>query len=243
MGSEFCSCQHFFIKTENESDMLSNAKRDFSTIDKKKTSDKRFEEESLANDQYYKLKDIDIQNNNKKDRINMPSNLNSDIKKKGIFNLNNSYDNENKENKDKNNEKVENTVEKNQKENNINNNKSPFKKTFTFKDDYVKSNGDTVKKEGNNSNNNNIVINNNENNNILNNQEDSSNNANNKGNLKKVFTKEEFNINNKINEEEDEYNKSQDIQYEKITKNSKINTNVQMKKKIKKTKKIKMNLK
>ena len=141
MGSEFCSCQHFFIKTENESDMLSNAKRDFSTIDKKKTSDKRFEEESLANDQYYKLKDIDIQNNNKKDRINMPSNLNSDIKKKGIFNLNNSYDNENKENKDKNNEKVENTVEKNQKENNINNNKSPFKKTFTFKDDYVKSNG------------------------------------------------------------------------------------------------------
>ena len=70
------------------------------------------------------------------------------------------------------------------------------------------------------------MINNNENNNILNNQEDSSNNANNKGNLKKVFTKEEFNINNKINEEEDEYNKSQDIQYEKITKNSKINTNV-----------------
>ena len=54
------------------------------------------------------------------------------------------------------------------------------------------------------------------NNNLQNNQEDSSNNANNKGNLKKVFTKEEFNINNKINEEEDEYNKSQDIQYLKI---------------------------
>ena len=50
MGSEFCSCQHFFIKTENESDMLSNAKRDFSTIDKKKTSDKRFEEEKKMND-------------------------------------------------------------------------------------------------------------------------------------------------------------------------------------------------
>ena len=45
MGSEFCSCQHFFVKTENESDMLSNnARKDFNTIDKKNTSDKRFEE-------------------------------------------------------------------------------------------------------------------------------------------------------------------------------------------------------
>ena len=56
MGSEFCSCQHFFVKTENESNMLSKGRKEFSTIDKKNTSDKRLEEEASTNDKYYKQK-------------------------------------------------------------------------------------------------------------------------------------------------------------------------------------------
>ena len=95
MGSDFCSCQHFFVKTENESNMLSNSKREFSTIDKKYTIDKRFEEESVTNDQCSKIKTIDI-NNKENDTIDKQPTYLQSPKKKGIFNISNSYDDENK---------------------------------------------------------------------------------------------------------------------------------------------------
>ena len=44
MGSDFCSCQHFFVKTENESNMYSNSRKDLSSIENKNTLDKRFDE-------------------------------------------------------------------------------------------------------------------------------------------------------------------------------------------------------
>jgi hypothetical protein len=112
--------------------MLSNSKKEFSTIDKKNSVDKRFEEDSTTNEKYSKLKFGDI--NSKNDTIDKPTNYIESTKKKGIFDINNSFDKENKENKNNEN------MEKNQKENNIGNPKSPFKKTFTFKDTYMKSN-------------------------------------------------------------------------------------------------------
>ena len=48
MGSDFCSCQHFFVKTENESNMYSNSRSKLSTIDNKNTLDKRLISEGLA---------------------------------------------------------------------------------------------------------------------------------------------------------------------------------------------------
>ena len=90
MGSEFCSCQHFFVKTENESNMLSKDRKEFSTIDKKNTLDKRLEEEASTNDKYYKQK--------MGDTIDNPTNYIDSTKKKGIFNINNNnYENEKKE--------------------------------------------------------------------------------------------------------------------------------------------------
>ena len=128
MGSEFCSCENLFVKTENESNMLCNSKKEFSTIDKKNTSDKRFEEESFTNEKYNKLKNIYSSDNNK-DTLDKPTNNLESKKKKGLFDINKSLDNDNKENENKINE----IVEKNQKENiNVIDPKNKKKKKFYF---------------------------------------------------------------------------------------------------------------
>ena len=189
MGTELCNCQNFFQKTENESNMLSNSKKEFSTIDKKNSIDKRFDEDSTTNEKYYKLKFGDI-NSKTNDTIDRPTNYIESTKKKGIFDINNSFDKENKENENKNNE----NIEKNQKENNGGNLKSPFKKTFTFKDTYMKSNGENnnTDKKNANSSNNTTMLNNNENN-I--NQENQNNKINNNNASKKnIFNIEQINI-------------------------------------------------
>ena len=194
MGTELCNCQNFFQKTENESNLLSNSKNKFSTIDKKDSIDKRLEEESSTADKYYKLKFGDKNS----DTIDKPTNIIENPKKKGIFDINNSFEKENKENENKINE----NVEKNQKESNVSNPKNQVNKTFTFKDVYNKSNGE-------------------------NNNTDHNNKMNNlKNNSKKNILKEEINVKNKINEEEDEYIKSANDMNTKNTKNSKL-TNIQ----------------
>ena len=222
MGSDFCSCQHFFVKTENESNMYSNGRKDLSTIENKNTLDKRFDEESTTNDhQYSKSKTLDI-NKNTHDTIDKQDNYLRSKKKKGIFNINNSYDDENKENKNKIND-IGDNIEKNQIDNAINNFKSPFKKTFTFKDIHIKSNGDNSDKNYINSNNYAKEINNNDNNCDTNKYlENQMNNISNQNDNNKIFNKEDINIKSKINEEDEEYKKSLK---DKNTKNSKLNVN------------------
>ena len=195
MGSEFCSCEHFFVKTENESNMLSNSKKDLYSLNKKNMSEKRFEEESSTIEKYYKPKLGDMSSKNNDTIDKQPTNYIESTKKKGIFNINNSIDNENKENENKLNDKGENIMEKNQKEinNNIINNKSPFKKTFTFKDIYMKSNGENTDKKNINNSNSNTV----ENNNIYI-RENPLNKMNEYKSDKKNFNKEEINIKLKI---------------------------------------------
>ena len=221
MGSDFCSCQHFFVKTENESNMLSYSKKDLSTIDKKNSMDKRFDEESVTNDQQSKVKTLDI-NKNTHDTSDKQEKYLKSPKKKSVFDINNFYDDENKENENNINVLGDN-VEKNQIDNNINIYKSPFKKTFTFKDIHMKSNGENTDKNYINSNNYNKEINNNDNNSDNNKyQENQINNMLNQNDNNKILNKEEINIKSKINEEDGEYTKSLN---DKNTKNSKLNIN------------------
>ena len=217
MGSDFCSCQCFLRKPENDTNILSNSKKDFSTMDK----DKRFEEESSINEKNFKSKIGDL-NGKTMDTIDKSPNYNENSKKKGLFEINNSFERDNKEISEKNLKEINSDLPKNQ-----------FKQTFTFKDQYMKSNGEnlnTDKKNINSSNNNTNVFNNenNINNLVQENQNSNNNKIDDQNDLnKKLFNKEEININNKIKEEEDEYVKSANDKNTKNTKNSKLNSLIQ----------------
>ena len=219
MGSEFCSCQYFLRKPEHDTNILSNSKKEFSTIDK----DKRFEEESSTNEKNYKSKIGDL-NSKTIDTLDRPLNYNENTKKKGLFDINNSFEKDNKE-----------VIEKNQKENILDNPKSQFKKTFTFKDQNAKSNGENItteKKNLNSSNNNTNAFNNenynNNNNNFVQDIQNSGNKMDNQNELnKKLFNKEEIDVSNQIKEEDDEYIKSANDKNTKNTKNSKLNSFIQ----------------